>query len=103
MTLLSSRLFWRHSDDSESVCIAGLPFVFARAGRPFVSSILPMLVGMALTFALVATLAAVGGGWVVQANEYGRIAAMVLLAGSSGCCCCGPVWQTIHATVGCLG
>jgi cytochrome c biogenesis protein CcdA/thiol-disulfide isomerase/thioredoxin len=57
-----------------------LPFVFARAGRPFVSSILPMLVGMALTFALVATLAAVGGGWVVQANQYGRIAAMVLLA-----------------------
>lgn len=56
-----------------------LPFVFARAGRPFISSILPMLVGMALTFALVATLAAVGGGWVVQANEYGRIVAMVLL------------------------
>ena len=58
-----------------------LPFVFARAGRPFASSILPMLVGMALTFALVATLAAVGGGWVVQANQFGRIAAMVLLAG----------------------
>jgi cytochrome c biogenesis protein CcdA/thiol-disulfide isomerase/thioredoxin len=57
-----------------------LPFVFARAGRPFATSILPMLVGMALTFALVATLAAVGGGWVVQANQYGRIAAMVLLA-----------------------
>lgn len=57
-----------------------LPFVFARAGRPFVSSILPMLAGMALTFAGVATLAAVGGGWVVQANEYGRIAALVLLA-----------------------
>ena len=57
-----------------------LPFVFARAGRPFASSILPMLVGMALTFAAVASLAAVGGGWVVQANQYGRIAAMVLLA-----------------------
>jgi cytochrome c biogenesis protein CcdA/thiol-disulfide isomerase/thioredoxin len=57
-----------------------LPFVFARAGRPFVSSILPMLIGMALTFALVATLAAVGGGWVVRANEYGRDAALVLLA-----------------------
>jgi len=56
-----------------------LPFVFARAGRPFASSILPMLLGMALTFAAVATLAAVGGGWVVQANQYGRIAAMVLL------------------------
>jgi len=57
-----------------------LPFVFARAGRPFVSSGLPMLVGMALTFAAVAILAAVGGGWAVQANEYGRIAAIVLLA-----------------------
>ena len=56
-----------------------LPFVFARAGRPFASSVLPMLLGMALTFAAVATLAAVGGGWVVQANQYGRIAAMVLL------------------------
>jgi cytochrome c biogenesis protein CcdA/thiol-disulfide isomerase/thioredoxin len=57
-----------------------LPFVFARAGRPFVSSVLPMLLGMALTFALVATLAAVGGGWAVQANEFGRYAAMALLA-----------------------
>ena len=57
-----------------------LPFVFVRAGRPFASSTLPMLAGMALTFALVATLAAVGGGWVVRANEYGRDAAMVLLA-----------------------
>ena len=57
-----------------------LPFVFARAGKPFVSSVLPMLVGMAVTFAGVATLAAIGGGWVVQANEYGRIAAIVLLA-----------------------
>lgn len=57
-----------------------LPFVFARAGRPFVVSILPMLLGMALTFALVATLAAVGGGWVVRANEYGRDAALLLLA-----------------------
>ena len=57
-----------------------LPFVFARAGRPFVSNGLPMLVGMALTFAVVATLAAVGGGWAVQANEVGRAAAIVLLA-----------------------
>ena len=49
-----------------------LPFVFARADRPFVESGLPMLIGMAATFALVATLAAVGGGWAVTANEYGR-------------------------------
>ncbi len=57
-----------------------LPFVFARTGQPFRRSGLPLLAGMALTFALVATLAAVGGGWVVQANQYGRWAAMALMA-----------------------
>jgi cytochrome c biogenesis protein CcdA/thiol-disulfide isomerase/thioredoxin len=57
-----------------------LPFVFARADRPFLRNGLPMLVGMALTFAVVATLAAVAGGWVVEANQYGRIAALVLVA-----------------------
>jgi cytochrome c biogenesis protein CcdA/thiol-disulfide isomerase/thioredoxin len=56
-----------------------LPFVFARADQPFVRSGLPLLGGMALTFALVATLAAVGGGWVTQANQYGRWIAIVLL------------------------
>ena len=57
-----------------------LPFVFARADRPFVRSGLPMLVGMAATFAAVATLAAVAGGWAVEANRYGRLAAIALLA-----------------------
>jgi cytochrome c biogenesis protein CcdA len=57
-----------------------LPFVFARADRPFVRSGLPMLVGMAVTFAAIATLAAVAGGWAVEANQYGRAAAVVLLA-----------------------
>jgi cytochrome c biogenesis protein CcdA/thiol-disulfide isomerase/thioredoxin len=57
-----------------------LPFVFARADRPFLRSGLPMLIGMALTFALVATLAAVAGGWAVAANHYGRLAAVALLA-----------------------
>jgi cytochrome c biogenesis protein CcdA/thiol-disulfide isomerase/thioredoxin len=56
-----------------------LPFVFARADQPFVRSGLPLLAGMALTFAAVATLAAVGGGWVTQANQYGRWIAIVLL------------------------
>jgi cytochrome c biogenesis protein CcdA/thiol-disulfide isomerase/thioredoxin len=56
-----------------------LPFVFARTGQPFVKSGLPLLVGMALTFALVATLAAVGGGWVVQLNQYGRWLALVFV------------------------
>ena len=57
-----------------------LPFVFARADRPFVRSGLPMLAGMAGTFAAVATLAAVGGGWAVQANDYGRMVAIAVLA-----------------------
>ncbi|MDF0699973.1 cytochrome c biogenesis protein DipZ [Rhizobium sp. MC63] len=57
-----------------------LPFVFARAGQPFVKSTLPMLAGMTATFALVATLAAVGGSWAIRANEYGRLAAIVLIA-----------------------
>jgi cytochrome c biogenesis protein CcdA/thiol-disulfide isomerase/thioredoxin len=57
-----------------------LPFVFARAGRSFARSTLPLLVGMALTFAVVATLAAVGGGWAVRANQLGRWAALILLA-----------------------
>ena len=58
-----------------------LPFVFARTGQPFLRSTLPMLSGMALTFALIASLASLGGGWAVEANEYGRLVAMVLLAG----------------------
>jgi cytochrome c biogenesis protein CcdA/thiol-disulfide isomerase/thioredoxin len=57
-----------------------LPFVFARADQPFLRRGLPMLLGMGLTFAVVATLAAVGGGWAVQANEYGRFVAIALLA-----------------------
>jgi cytochrome c biogenesis protein CcdA/thiol-disulfide isomerase/thioredoxin len=57
-----------------------LPFVFARADRPFARNGLPMLLGMALTFALVATLAAVGGSWAIRANQYGRIVALVVLA-----------------------
>lgn len=57
-----------------------LPFVFARADKPFVRSGLPMLAGMAVTFALIATLAAVGGGWAVRVNQYGRWAALALMA-----------------------
>lgn len=57
-----------------------LPFVFARGGGPFLRNGLPLLVGMAASFALVATLAAVAGGWAVAANQYGRAAALVLLA-----------------------
>ncbi|MHC2420872.1 cytochrome c biogenesis protein CcdA/thiol-disulfide isomerase/thioredoxin [Sinorhizobium meliloti] len=58
-----------------------LPFVFSRAGQPFARSVLPMLIGMVLTFAGVATLAALGGDWAVQANVAGRYAAIAVLAG----------------------
>ena len=57
-----------------------LPFVFARADRKFLQSGLPMLVGLCLAFAAVATLASVAGGWAVQANAAGRWIAMALLA-----------------------
>ena len=57
-----------------------LPFVFARADRPFLRSGLPLLAGMAITFAGGATLAAVGGGWAVAANSAGRWIALALLS-----------------------
>jgi cytochrome c biogenesis protein CcdA/thiol-disulfide isomerase/thioredoxin len=57
-----------------------LPFVFARSDAPFLRSGLPLLVGMAVTFAGVATIATLGGSWAVNANQAGRIAAMILLA-----------------------
>jgi cytochrome c biogenesis protein CcdA/thiol-disulfide isomerase/thioredoxin len=56
-----------------------LPFVFARSDRPFVRSGLPLLAGMAVTFAAIASIATLGGSWAVHANQYGRIAAMILL------------------------
>jgi cytochrome c biogenesis protein CcdA/thiol-disulfide isomerase/thioredoxin len=56
-----------------------LPFVFARSEQKFLSNGLPMLLGMAVAFAGIATLAAVGGSWTVRANQYGRIFALVLL------------------------
>src|SRR5687767_7251952 len=58
-----------------------LPFVFARADRPFLKSGLPLLAGMAVSFAAIASLAAVGGGWVVDANRIGRAFALVLFTG----------------------
>ena len=57
-----------------------LPFVFARSDQPFRSSGLPLLAGMAATFALVASLVTVGGSWAVRANQFGRIAALILFA-----------------------
>jgi cytochrome c biogenesis protein CcdA/thiol-disulfide isomerase/thioredoxin len=60
-----------------------LPFVFARTEQPFARSTLPLLIGMAATFAAISTLAAVGGAWAVHLNDYGRVVAMALLAVSA--------------------
>jgi cytochrome c biogenesis protein CcdA/thiol-disulfide isomerase/thioredoxin len=57
-----------------------VPFVFARVDQPFHKSGLPLLAGMALTFAVVGTLGAVAGDWAVAANDYGRMAAIAVLA-----------------------
>jgi len=57
-----------------------LPFVFARSDRPFLRSGLPLLAGMALMFAVVASLAAVGSHWVAQANQAGRWIALGVMA-----------------------
>src|SRR5271170_4993635 len=55
-----------------------LPFTFARADQLFRKSGLPLLLSMALTFAVIASLAVVGGSWLVRANQYGRVAALVV-------------------------
>jgi len=55
-----------------------LPFVFARADQPFRRSGLPLLIGMALTFSLVAVAAAFSGHWVVRLNQGGRYVAMIV-------------------------
>ena len=57
-----------------------LPFVFSRADQPFRRSGLPLLTGMAATFAVVAGLATFAGAWVVRANQIGRILAIAVFA-----------------------
>ena len=64
-----------------SPCILPVvPFVLARTEQPFARSTLPLLIGMAATFAAISTLAAVGGAWAVHLDVYGRLLALVLLA-----------------------
>lgn len=66
-----------------SPCILPVvPFLFARAHQSR-ASILLTLLGMALTFAAVSSLAVVSSAWVVQASQTGRqiaLAVMVLFA-----------------------
>src|SRR5262245_53599578 len=56
-----------------------LPFVLARADQPFRRGGLPFLLGLAVAFAAVATLAAVGGGWAVELNRHGRSVALAVM------------------------
>jgi len=57
-----------------------VPFVFARADRPFLRSGLPLLAGLALGFVAVATLTTVAGAWAANANEAARALALLALA-----------------------
>jgi len=62
-----------------SPCILPVvPFLFARADRS-ASSVLWTLLGLALTFALVSSLAVVSSDWVVTANGIGRQLALIVL------------------------
>lgn len=63
-----------------SPCILPVvPFLFAGANRTR-SSILLTLGGMALTFALISSLAVVSSEWVIQASNTGRHVALVVMA-----------------------
>ena len=55
-----------------------LPFVFSRADQPFRRAGLPLLIGMAFTFSVVAIAAAYGGHWVIRLNQGGRFVAMLM-------------------------
>lgn len=57
-----------------------IPFVFARAEQSFRRSTLPMLAGMAVTFAIFAALATAGGNWIIRTNQYGRVLALIVMA-----------------------
>ncbi|GJD65879.1 redoxin family protein [Methylobacterium frigidaeris] len=64
-----------------SPCIVPvLPFVLARADRPFLTGTLPLLAGLGAAFVAAAGLAAVGGEVVVRLGAAGRILAFGLLA-----------------------
>jgi cytochrome c biogenesis protein CcdA len=68
-----------------------LPFVFARSEQSFRRSGLPILLGMAVTFTTLASLATVSGAWLVEVNQYGRYAAILVLL-TLGFALISPVW-----------
>lgn len=57
-----------------------LPFVFARHGLPAAQGSLPLLTGLVVAFASVASLGAVAGAWAVHLNQAGRWVALAALA-----------------------
>ncbi|SAK45558.1 cytochrome c biogenesis protein transmembrane region [Caballeronia catudaia] len=64
-----------------SPCILPVvPFVFARSDKPFITDRLPLLVGLAGTFALVTALGVAGLAGAAQLSEYGRWIALATLA-----------------------
>jgi cytochrome c biogenesis protein CcdA/thiol-disulfide isomerase/thioredoxin len=68
-----------------------LPFVFARSEQSFRRSGLPILFGMAVTFTTLASLATVSGAWLVEVNQYGRYAAILVLL-TLGFALISPAW-----------
>lgn len=64
-----------------SPCILPVvPFVFARSDRPFATDRLPLLLGLAGTFALVTGLGAAGLSGAAQLSQYGRWISLALFA-----------------------
>ncbi len=64
-----------------SPCILPIvPLVFSRADRSFTRETLPMLLGLAVVFALVASVATASASWIVSASEIGRYGSILLLA-----------------------
>lgn len=57
-----------------------IPFIFAKSGEPFVRSGLPLLMGLRLSFTLVASLSVVGASWIAQANQWGRQIALIFFS-----------------------
>ncbi|MEO7501240.1 MAG: cytochrome c biogenesis protein CcdA [Gemmatimonadaceae bacterium] len=64
-----------------SPCILPIvPLVFSRADRSFAREIVPMLLGLAIVFAIVASVATASAAWIIQASVAGRYVAMAILA-----------------------
>ncbi len=64
-----------------SPCILPIvPLVFSRSDRSFRREILPMLLGLAAVFTIVASVATLSAGWIARASELGRVVAIGVLS-----------------------